>query len=316
MRLRTLTIWHKFKKLWLALLGWLVASVVMMAFLGWMVQDYNGGFARISPSYQTVLEADSAKRLEISAQGVRLEIAGSVDNKKVRAYLYGADYAGQTVRLYQQEETVYIHLAEFPVAADNFGYPGGEELTLRVIVPKQDYEKIIVTAKRTEAVVQNLRSDMLKVQLDSGSLHLDKLDHKQAMLDITTAQVTLDDVSIHDLTLANKSGDTMISRSKLRHFQYQGGSGDLQVRQKNIKGIWQLQSVSGNIIIQTNRTPYDLLCQLHSARGNVQVDYQKYDWPELLASHLAKGDFHACIGEGRQMLFAEADRGNITIGKR
>ena len=31
MRLRTLVIWHKFKKLWLALLGWAVLSVLMLA---------------------------------------------------------------------------------------------------------------------------------------------------------------------------------------------------------------------------------------------------------------------------------------------
>lgn len=316
MRLRTLTIWHKFKKLWLSLLGWLVLSMLMMVFLAWSIQDLNGGLGRIQPAYQTELKGDAMQRLEITASGVRLEIAGSVDSSKVRAYLYGPGYAGQEVRLYQRGDTVYAHLAQNPPAAGNFGYDGVENLTLRVIVPKRNYEAIVVKAQRAQVRLTNLRSDLLELEATDGSVQLDKLDLKQAKAVSQSAQVALTDSSINDLTVVNESGDTTVSRSQLRHWHYDGGSGALLVEQKNVKGVWQLETVAGDITVQTIRTPYDLLCQLESVRGSVVVDYSKYGWDELLTTRLEEKDFQGCIGEGRQMLLVKTDKGNIKVSRR
>lgn len=315
MRLRTLTIWHKFKKLWLTLLGWLVLSVLMIAVLAWSVVDQNGGLGRIQPAYQTEIKGEDAERLEIQASGVRLEIAGSVDANKVRAYLYGPGYAGQEVRLYQRGDTIYAHLAQDPPIAGNFGYDGVEELTMRVIVPKRSYEAIAVEAERAQVRLTNLRSDFLTLDLTDGSAQLDRLDLKQAQAVSGSAQIAIKDVSINDLTLTNQSGDTTVSRSQLRHWHYDGGSGDLLVEQKNVKGVWQLETASGDIHVQTTRTPYDLLCQLESIRGSVAVEYEKYGWDELLAERLEEKNVQGCIGEGRQMLLVKTDKGNITVGK-
>ncbi len=316
MRLRTLVIWHKFKKLWLALLGWAVLSVLMLAFLAWSVNDYNGGLGRIQPAYQLALEGEDIQRLAIEASGVRLEIAGSVDNGKVRAYLYGADYAGQSVRLYQQGDTVYVRLAENPPTAGNFGYAGSADLTLRIVVPKQNYASIDLQTGRADVRLTNLRSDLLCVRSESGSVQLDKLDLKQAKIESQSAQIVLDNSSIHDLTLVNETGETTLIRTQLRHWHYSGGSGDLFVRQKTIKGGWQLEAAAGNITVQTSRTPYDLLCELKSARGSVHIGYSKYDWDELTAARLDQQAFQGCIGEGRHMLLIETDKGQIEVGTR
>lgn len=315
MRLRTLTIWHKFKKLWLTLLGWLVISVLMTAVLAWSVMDQNGGLGRIQPAYQITHKGEDVQKLSIAASGVRLEIAGSVDSSKVKAYLYGPGYAGQEVRLYQRGDTVYVHLAQDPPTAGDHGYDGVEDLTLRVIVPKRSYAAITVAAERAQVRLTNLRSDFLTFKITDGSAQLDKLDLKQAKAISQSAQVALKDVSINDLTLVNENGDTTVSRSQLRHWHYDGGSGDLLVEQKNVKGVWQLETTSGDIRVRTIRTPYDLLCQLESVRGSIAVDYEKYGWEELLAERLEEKNVQGCIGEGRQMLLVKTDKGNITVGK-
>ena len=148
------------------------------------------------------------------------------------------------------------------------------------------------------------------------SVQLDKLDLKQAKIESQNAQIVLDNSSIHDLTLVNETGETTLSRTQLRHWHYSGGSGDLFVLQKTIKGVWQLEAAAGNITVQTSRTPYDLLCELKSARGSVHIGYSKYDWDELTAARLDQQAFQGCIGEGRHMLLIETDKGQIEVGTR
>lgn len=314
MRLRTLKIWHKTKKIWLALAVWAVVSVLILACLAWSFMDYNGGLGRVHSAYQTELKGEEVKRISIAASGVGVEVAGSVDADKVRVYLYGDSYAGQAVRLYQRGDTVYVHLADDPPAAGNFGYSAGDDLTLRVIVPKRNYAEIAVQTQRAALSLSNLRCDLLQVMAPNGSVHLKDLDLKQAEVDSGSAPVEVRDSHINALMLRSTSGAVTVSRSQFKYWQYHNDSGDLLVQQKNIKGVWQLESAAGDITIRTSRTPYDLLSKLTSARGSVAVDYSKYGWDELLEARLEGNALEGCIGEGRQMLFVSTDKGAINVG--
>lgn len=306
MRLRTLKIWHRYKIIWLSLLGWAAISVVMLLVLGWAVSDYDGNLGHIKAAASWEMKAKDIQQLTITATGLRVEIAGSSDSRKIKAYLYGEGYAGEQVRLYREGEMAYVELAENPPVSN-------EQLTLRIIVPKREYAQLNLILPRAKVRVSHLRSDQLVLKMDAGSLQMDELDIKQAKVTVDLVQTLIKDCSINDLTLINHGGDTTVSRSQLRHWHYDGGSGDLLVQQKTVKGVWQLQAATGNITIQTSRTPYNLLCELISHRGQVAIDYQKYDWDELIETGQAPQYFQGIIGEGSQMLLVETDKGDISV---
>lgn len=282
----------------------------MLLLLAYGLSDKEGNLPKVNAQWLYSESFKDIDELVVKADGIAVEIAGSLSTRKVTASLYGEGYNRQQANVYQKGRCLYVTL---PPQVGQLKADGGSQLTLRIVVPKKIFHQITAELPSGNLYLQNLRMDKLVAEMDNGCFGAEELDLKAALLDLAIVDVQWRNSSINVLDIALKKGDVELSRSQVRAFTYNNERGNLRIAQKKLKGIYDLKVHHGDIVIITNRTPYDLLCDLAAQWGAVQVDYQKYDWAELKERNLTAADFLAVNGEGRASVKARSDDGDIRL---
>lgn len=316
MRVKTLKAWHKYRKICYLLLGWVLLSVIMISWIWLSLMDWRGPLAKIEADYSVKISAKDVEALNIQAEGVKLELVATADTKKISAYLYGSGYMGHKVWLYEEEGTAFVQMADAPIVNYSAEDPKGPSLTLRVIVPKKDYERIVIKSPYLMAEIYQMRGDHLVASVDQGGIILDDSSLKEVELQSKGGTILLVDNTIRALGLSNQTGLTQMKDNKVKFCDYQGDSGDFLASSKTIKGVWSLKSGRGDIIVETRRVPYDLLVDLNSRRGQVMVDYDEKEWTALLESRLQARALQGSIGQGNHILQATSDEGQISLSEK
>lgn len=311
MKLSAKKIWRRHRKIWRILLLWAVLSLAILFCWAYSLNDGQGGFGRVNGGSRYTLAADEAQKMVINANGVKVELAGSVDAQEVSAILYGEGYGGQRLNLYQDGETVYVFLCN---EVDYLTEDKDAALTLRIIVPKNRFSVISLTAKAALLDIRRLRCDSLNIAIGRGNADLMDLDLKQGNITSSLADLHIFSSSINDLVLKNDSGHTTIERTAIRHMDGNSQTGNIIVTTTQIKGIWQINTQKGDVTIKTRRTPYDLFCQLDSPYGAIAVNYTKYDWDKFIVNET--NHCLAVIGEGRHILKITSQKGHIILGNK
>lgn len=314
MRLRTLRIWKRLKPLWLLLIGWAVASVVILGIWGYSLFDFRGGLPKVSVASSQTIAADDIRALDIRAEGIAVEVASSYDIKDIKIQLYGTGYVNQQA-VWQKNDTgrLTIQLAEYPITANAYGDRYQADLTMRILLPKKSYDEIAVSGQRLDAAFYQCKGKQLTANVAYGTLLLSKADLQKADLYSNTSFIDVKRSRIHYLTIQNKEGDTNLLDNQLRYWQYNSVSGDLEVLTRKITGIWELDSERGDMHIGTKKWHENLLIDLHSNQGTIYASSKKKPWKKTIPAALTEHNLQLLEGHGENMLLVNSEEGNITL---
>ncbi|MBQ2837489.1 MAG: DUF4097 family beta strand repeat protein [Peptococcaceae bacterium] len=317
MRLRTLTIWRKFKPVWLGIAGWAVISIVMMVLWGYSIMDFRGGLPNVEVASCQTIEIDKkhpVKTIDIRAEGVAVELGSSYDIKEIQIQLYGKDYINQKASWVLSEAgELQIRMDTYPVIANAYGYRAEDGLTMRILLPTKSYDAITIQGKRLNTALYQCKAKQLTVNTAYGSIALNNTDFQRAALSSETAGIHVERSRIHHLEIHNDSGDTVLFDNQLRYIRYFGDSGSLNALTDKIKGIWELSSDEGNIYIGTRKWHNNLLLQLSSDEGTVKAFSKTKPWKETISEALTEHELILLEGRGEHMLCADSQSGNITL---
>lgn len=314
MRLRTLRIWKRLKPLWLLLMGWAAASVVMMILLGYSLFDLRGGLPKIDAASSQTISADGVQAIDIHAEGVAVEVGSSYDIGQIQVQLYGTGYVNQKA-IWQLDDNgaLSIRLDTYPVIANAYGDRYAANLTMRILLPKRSYDEIKISGKRLDAAFYQCKSKQLTADVAYGSILLHKADLQKADLISNTSDITINRSRIHYLNIANQAGNTNLLDNQLRYWNYDSRSGDLTALTSQIKGIWELNSERGDMYIGTKKWRQNLWLKLHSDTGTVTASSKKKPWKKTIPAALTEHDLQLIEGRGENMLLVYSEEGNITL---
>lgn len=317
MRLRTLTLWRKWKPIWLTIAGWACISVVMMVLWGYSIMDFHGGLpkAEIASSQTIVIEkSNPVKSLDIHAEGVTVEIGSSYDIKEIQVQLYGEAYINQKASWTLKEDGVLeIRLDPYPVVANAYGYRSEDGLVMRVLLPTKSYDAIQIHGKRLNAALYQCKGKQLTVDTAYGAIALYNTDFQRANLESRTSEIRVERSRVHRLEIQSETGDIYLFDNQLRYVRYSGQSGVFQALTDKINGIWELSSIRGDIYVGTRKWHENLLLQLFSKEGTVKAYSDKKPWKETIPEALRPHELILLEGRGENMLCASSEMGNITV---
>lgn len=321
MRLRTLTIWKKLKPLWLGIALWACISIGMMLLWGYSILDFRGGLPDVEiASSQTIPteKAHSVKRIDIHAEGVRVEIGSSYDIKDIKLQLYGSDYVNQKASWKLEEDgALQIRLDTYPVIANAYGARNEDALVLRILLPAKSYDVIQIHGKRLNTALYQCRGKQLLVDTAYGEIALHKANFQRASLKSDTSDISVQQSRVHYLQINTLSGDTFLFDNQLRYWNYESISGNLKVLTNKINGIWELSSERGTLYVGTRKWHQNLLMQLSSESGTIYASSNKKPWKETIPEALALSeDTHELIlleGRGENQLCMSTSSGDITV---
>lgn len=319
MRLRTLRIWKWGKPLWLLLIGWAVVSALMLGLWGYQIADLRGGLPKVDVASSQRIPAKAVQALDIRAEGVAVEVAAGNDVRDIQVQLYGTGYVNQRV-VWQQADNgkLTIRLDAYPIIANAYGSRYADNLTMRILLPRKTYDAIAISGDRLNVAVSRCRSKQLTADVAYGSILLQRAVLQRADFSSNTSDITLQHSRIHYLNIDNQEGDTRLLGNKLRYWRYHSVAGDLDVQTRRLNGIWELQSVRGDIHIgmkkwhQTALGQHDLLVELHSDTGMVSASSKKKPWKKTIPAALTAHDLSLLEGRGENMLLVNSKEGNIT----
>lgn len=272
---RLKVLWRKSKKLriGLALAGLL--SLGLFLILNFSLKDSQGPFAWQDQPYRlnVPLSRNELTDLNIQAENVRLEVAMVNNIKDIQVSLSGPAYDQQDVAVDIRDKVCDIVFASSP--GDN-----PENLSLRVLIPQNDLIRVGVEGEGLDLHLARIRADQVNVASPSG-------------------HILLEEINSHRLFVMTKTAKSAINRSFVTHLTYQGGAGDLSLRENTFRkvqaktttgpifvfgdtwrGQWDLISEVGDITGITRRLPYNLLIQAHSPGGQTEVGYDTRYWKD------------------------------------
>lgn len=317
MRLRTLTVWKKWKPLWFCIALWACISLVMMVLWGYHLLDFRGGLPDVEiASSQTIptKTTRSVKTIDIHAEGVRVEIGSSYDIKEIKLQLYGSAYRNQKASWEcDADGALQIRLDTYPVVANAYGDYNEDVLVLRILLPTKSYDAISVHGKRLCTALYQCKGKGLTIDAAYGDIALYKTDFQRAVLIGNTSDISVEQSTIQHLQIHNLSGNTFLFNNQVRYWSYESVSGDLEVLTNKIKGIWELSSERGNISVGTRKWHQNLLLQLHSESGTVFASSNKKPWKETIPEALDTHTLLLLEGRGENQLCITSAAGDITL---
>lgn len=315
MRLRTLRIWKRFKPVWFLLIGWALFSALLLVLFGYQLFDVRGGLPKVQVASSQTIEADGVKSIELLAEGATVEVAASADVKKIQVQLYGPGYMNQRVSWKMEEDgRLTVKLDRYPITANAYGSRYEDELTMRVLLPKRSYDELAISGNRTNAAFYQCRGKQLNAQIAYGSIFVYKADLQRANLVSSTSDISVERSRIHYLNIENKTGDTSLLGNTMKYWNYYSKSGNLDVLTNKITGIWELESLRGNIHVGTRKWQYtNLLLDLHTDQGTITASSKKKPWKNTIPETLTPHDLLLLEGRGEHMLCINSKSGNIVL---
>lgn len=321
MRIRTLSIWKRFRPLWLALIGWLCCSVIMVCIFGYHLLDLRGGLPKVDICREQSVETDiPITALRVHTDGIGVEIAAAADIRKPVIQLYGSGYINQRATWTVEEDgTLCIALDPYPVTANVYGARNdADALMMRILLPGKSYDRISVEGNRLNTLVYGLRAKELRQNLRHGSMQLQFAKLQTAELTGQDVDISVERCNIRYMITENDTGSTSLLGNTLPVWQFRGDSGDVQILTKNLKVIWDISTVSGDITIGTKTWSQELLqnnllLQLHSDNGLVKAASEKKPWKKLLQSSCKDHELILLQGIGSHIVKVETAEGNIVL---
>ena len=317
MRLRTLKLWKKLKPVWLGIFGWAIISVVMMVLWGYGIMDFRGGLPDVEIASRQTIEIEKktpVKAIDIQAEGVTVELGASYDIKDIQIQLYGSGYVNQKAAwTLTAEGDLSIRLDSYPVIANAYGNRYSDTLVMRILLPKKSYDAITIQGKRLNTALYQCKAKQLTIDTAYGDMTLYKVELNRAALSGDTSHIDISRSSIHHLDIDNISGATTLLDNKLRYWNYNSASGDLEAFTNKIDGIWEIYSERGNVYIGTRKWHQNLLLQLYSKEGYVTASSDQKPWKETIASSLTQNELIVLEGRGENMLCVTSQSGNILL---
>ena len=315
MRLRTLRIWKRFKPVGFLLIGWTLFSALLLVLFGYQLLDVRGGLPKVQVASSQTIEADGVKSIELLAEGATVEVAASADVKKIQVQLYGPGYMNQRVSWKMEEDgRLTVKLDRYPITANAYGSRYEDELTMRVLLPKRSYDVIAVSGERTNAAFYQCRGKQLNANVAYGSISVYKADLQRANLVSNTSDISVERSRIHYLNIENIAGDTNLLDNTMQYWKYYSVSGNLDARTSQICGIWELESLRGNIHVGTRKWQHtNLLLDFHTDQGTITASSKKKPWKNTIPEALTPHDLLLLEGHGEHMLCINSKSGDIVL---
>lgn len=314
MRLRTLRIWKRWKPLWLLLIGWGVFSILLLLLWGYSLLDWHGGLPDADILNSQTITEKNVKKVIVQAEGVKLEVGSSYDIKTIKTQLYGTGYINQRVVWNLEDDgTLYISLAEYPITANAYGDMYQDNLILRVLLPKKDYDMLQFSGNRVQLVLKQCTAKQLIAKIRNGSMVVRNVSAQKASFYSNTSNLDLQRNKIHYLTIDNEEGNTIVSDNELQYWKYYSLNGNLNLWAKTIKGIWELNSRWGDIHVGIRKQNHNLFMSLHSEETDIVVTSRKKKWQKRIAETLDKDTYELLEGGGKNMLLVTTKSGKIIL---
>ncbi len=318
MRLKTLRMWKLFKPAVFLLIGWAVFSALMLYLFGSHLFDFRGGLPEADIAASEIIDIDETKQVksvEILAEGASVEVASAVDAKEIEIQLYGPGYMYQRTA-WELDDTGHltVKLDRYPITANAYGSRYEDELTMRVILPKQSYDAITVSGDRMNAAFYQCRSKEITADVAYGSIYVHKADLQRMNLISDTSDISIERSRIHYLNIENNAGDTHLLDNNLQYWNYYSKSGNLDALTSKITGVWELKSQRGDIHVGTRKWQHtNLLLDLHTDKGTITASSKKKPWKKTIPEALTEHDLLLLEGRGENMLYVNSQSGDITL---
>ena len=221
--------------------------------------------------------------LPVEDEKARVELLGNISR-----YNFSTEVEGDTLNV--QVKTKLKKLIHFDIFS--------KSLSLTVLVPKKEYERIRVQSNNGLIEVTDLEGSEMQLATNNGSVHVKNVKGDTLMLDTDNGRIDMKNV---DTKLANVSSNN--GRIELENVQGEiignTDNGRISLLTEDLDRPIELSTMNGKIDVNSKNKPTNAMLDLKTHNGKIQV-FGSSEWDNM-------------IGNGENLIKISTDNGSITI---
>lgn len=290
-----------------------VVCLLVFLVLNFSWNEHNGAFEGSGHADKEVsipLNREELENLQIDADDVTLEV-GMVSNlTEPQVRLKGQGYTNQIAKVDIDGTDCNIALKGETASP--------EKLTMQVLLPQCDLNKVIINGSNVNLHVERLRGNYLGAKIDSGYGYI--TDVKVNGLEVIAMDnpIRLANNRASSVKIDSSVGSVTFMENSFDQVSVDNDEGGIFVYDKRAKGQWNLQSQTGDITVLSKNLPYNLLVQAKAeGNGKVNVGYNKRYWKDADIVKSSSSQYYGSAGNNpNKIVQCYTIDGNINVGQR